>query len=547
MNKQNKFKIITPSYNNENWVEYNLASVLNQTYENWEVLYINDNSTDLTFTKVGELVENDPRFTLINNKINMGAAHNYMEHMSLIENNDEIVVHLDGDDWFADEYVLEKLNLLYNKTDCWMTYGKFVQWDGENYIEANPQNTPYHDFVHDHKYYRRDIWRSSHLRTYRTFLFNSIKKEDLINPITKEYYWHAIDLAWQFPCMEMCGKEKIEIPNFYTYVYNQHPSVVSRTREREHINNMHIEEEIRNKKIYKTGLGNGTLPQINVIGDFRERNSIPSKFSYVYNRLHGDFDATLIQDGDCFKYIAGEFGKLPGIVIADLHEPRHLFNYNSLHSLIKQNSDKFHYILTYDEDLLELPNAIFRNGGYECVLNKNVHSLEHPLLADESLFGVYTKSKNISYISSNKTFTEFHIFRNQCASFIRDNRLPVDIYGVGYNFIKQKLDGLKDYKFSIAIENGELNNYFTEKILDCFLTGTVPIYRGCSNIHKFFNMDGIITFDTIVELQEIINSVVKNEYTISNSTLTDNYDRALEYCYNNDRFFNKYLKEIINA
>jgi glycosyltransferase involved in cell wall biosynthesis len=51
---ENKFKIITPSYNNEEWVEYNLASVLNQTYTNYEVLYINDNSTDNTFNKVKE-------------------------------------------------------------------------------------------------------------------------------------------------------------------------------------------------------------------------------------------------------------------------------------------------------------------------------------------------------------------------------------------------------------------------------------------------------------------------------------------------------------
>ena len=44
--QQNKFKIVIPSYNNESWLEPNIASILNQTYKNYEVLYIDDCSTD---------------------------------------------------------------------------------------------------------------------------------------------------------------------------------------------------------------------------------------------------------------------------------------------------------------------------------------------------------------------------------------------------------------------------------------------------------------------------------------------------------------------
>ena len=52
----NKFTIITPSYNNIDWVEYNLASILNQTHTNWRLLYIDDCSTDGTFEKVSEIL-----------------------------------------------------------------------------------------------------------------------------------------------------------------------------------------------------------------------------------------------------------------------------------------------------------------------------------------------------------------------------------------------------------------------------------------------------------------------------------------------------------
>ena len=52
----------------------------------------------------------------------------------------------------------------------------------------------------------------------------------------------------------------------------------------------------------------------------------------------------------------------------------------------------FDLILTFDKELLKLPNAIFRNGGYEVVLNKNVHRAEHPLLQDDSLIQIYKSS-----------------------------------------------------------------------------------------------------------------------------------------------------------
>lgn len=542
----NKFVIITPSYNNSDWVEYNIASILNQTYENWRVIYINDCSTDDTLNKVRNIVGNNSKFTIIDNDINRGATFNYFENLESIDDTD-IVIHLDGDDWLVDENVLSNLNNFYNKYGFWMTYGGMVAWDGNSYKPANPQNTHYSDFVHKHKLYRRDAWRASHLRTYKSFLLKSLDKSVLKDLENSEYYWHAADLAFQYPLMEMCGKEKIGVVDFYTYVYNQHPNIVSRTKERESVHNNKYELEIRNRKKYKYGLNKGTLPLINVIGDFRERNSIPTKFSYIYNQLDGEFDVTLIQDMECIRYITGDIPKINGIVIADIHEAPHLMNQNQVYDLVLKNYTMFDYILTYDEDLLKLPNSVFRNGGYECVLNKNIHKHNYPTLADESLFSIYEKTKNISFITSNKKFTEFHRFRNECVELLSNNNNDVDIYGLGYNEIEGKIEGIMDYKYSIAIENGLHMNYFTEKLLDCFLTGTIPIYKGCPNIGDFFDINGIITFDTKDELITIIDKIKKNEYIIDNSIINYNYNRALEFCYDNDRFYEKYLHPILKT
>jgi glycosyltransferase involved in cell wall biosynthesis len=546
---KNKFKFVIPSYNNEEWVEYNIASILNQTYENYEVLYIDDASTDNTYNKVIDIVSNDNRFTVIKRQENKGATYNYFFELEdyLIDDND-IIIHLDGDDWLYDENVLENLNNFYNDKGVWMTYGKFYCYRGNERVELGyPQSTPYSDFVLEHKLFRRDTWRASHLRTYRTFLFKALNPNDLYSAIDGKLYWHATDLAFQFAYMEMCPKDKVGVVDFPTCVYNQAPKNSERTAQREHLDNSKYEAEIRNKKKYKEGLSGETLPQVNVIGDFRERNSIPKTFSYVYNLLDGDFDVTLIQDAEIIKYINGQIPINKGIIVADIHEAPHLLDQYKVYDAVKQNYQMFDFIFTFDSELLKLPNAVFRNGGYEVVLNKNVHRQEYPILQDDSLIQIYSKKlHNISFITSNKTTTVGHRFRLECVNEIVNKGIQgVDIFGVGIKEIRGKIDALRDYKYSIAIENGIYKNYFTEKILDCFLTGTIPIYNGTTNIGDFFNPKGFYIFENKQQLIDIILSINDETYADKAKYIEENYKKAHEYWYNNDKLFKKFINTLI--
>jgi glycosyltransferase involved in cell wall biosynthesis len=546
--KRNKFIIIVASYNNEDWVEYNLASILNQTYNNYHVYYVDDCSTDRTNEFVTSIVSDNDKFTVIRNENRVGeeAIYNYVRFYNTLK-DDDICVSMCGDDWLIDEQVLENLNKYYNEKDVWMTYGQFYAYDGSNNLtKANPQNTPYPDFVHEHKLYRRDVWRASHLLTFRGFLAKAIDLNDIKSRYNNRWFYHAPDLAVAYPCLEMCPKDKIGVVNFPTYVWNCSEQCQVRTKHRESSDNAKYEIEIRNKKRYKEGLTGEKLPQINAIGGSRENNDIPKDFTYVYNMLDGEFDAVIIPDMEIIKYVEGHIKldkKCP--IIADIHEPPYLFEQQRVYDIVYDNYKMFDRILTYDERLLTLPNAVFRNGGYECVLNKSVHTREYPTLSNANLYSVYDKSKIVSIISSNKTFTEGHRYRVSCVELIRANDSGVDIYGMGYNPINGKLAGLKDYKHSVAIENGIYKNYFTEKILDCFLTGTIPIYRGCTNISDFFNQKGIITFDTHDELLEVLKAIKEDSYTIDKTIIQENYELALKYSYDNDKIFNKYIKDLI--
>ena len=113
---------------------------------------------------------------------------------------------------------------------------------------------------------------------------------------------------------------------------------------------------------------------------------------------------------------------------------------------------------------------------------------------------MYPKTKLVSMIASNKTMCSEHIYRQQ---MIQKFSSKCDHFGRGYRQIENKEDGLKDYCFSIVMENATYANMFTEKITDCFMTGTIPIYYGISNIGDFFDINGIILLDEKFNIENL--------------------------------------------
>jgi glycosyltransferase involved in cell wall biosynthesis len=546
MEKPNKFIILITAYNDEKWVEYNIASILNQTYSNYEVRFYDDSSIDNTYQKTLNLTKDNSKFKIFTRKENKGVLYSHTECFKKI-NDEDIVICMSGDDWFFDENVLENLNNYYNKTDVWMTYGKFYCWNGEsnNVIEANPQNTEYSDFTHDYKLYKKDIWRASHLRTFKGFLCKKLPIQTYKSKLDNKFFDHAADLAMSFPCLELCSKEKIGVVDFPTYVYNVSPSNQLRTQNREsNPNNSKYELEIRNRKTYKT-LENKTsipqkLPQINVFGDIKERHTIPTQFSYVYNLNQGEYDLSFLQDDSILKYLNKEIltnNSQP--IVALVAEGPHLFNQKEVYEKVIQNHHKFTKILGWHESLHSLPNFEF----FPITEISQWNLLPEKL--DINKFKIYNKSKQISFIASNKNMCPGHQLRLECLNEVSNLKLDIDIFGRGINPISSKLDGLKNYYYSIAMENEQLPFYFTEKIIDCFLSGTIPIYYGCSNIENYFNPKGIISFNNKKELIDILNNLDSKFYDNNIEAIKENYDIAQSMWMDNDRMFNKYLNKLI--
>ena len=113
---------------------------------------------------------------------------------------------------------------------------------------------------------------------------------------------------------------------------------------------------------------------------------------------------------------------------------------------------------------------------------------------------VYSKTKLCSMISSMLGNTNLQQYRVGVYNKFKN---IVDCYGKHTNYIENKITGLQDYCFSIAIENSSVPGYFTEKILDCFLTGTVPVYLGDPDIGKHFDERGIILYTDNFDINEL--------------------------------------------
>jgi len=158
---------------------------------------------------------------------------------------------------------------------------------------------------------------------------------------------------------------------------------------------------------------------------------------------------------------------------------------------------------------------------------------------------VHQKTKNISIISSIKKTTSGHQLRH---AIVDSFRPQIDgIYGGGYKFVENKLEALKDYRYSIVVEQGNHNAMFSEKLIDCFVTGTIPIYWGCEgSIGEYFNPDGILQFNKLSDIPDILEKCTEDFYAKNLPAIIENFEKAKQYCIPEDYLWNHYFKNLLN-
>ncbi len=212
------FVIVVPSYNNSPYCEQNILSILNQRYENFRVIFIDDASKDDTFEKVKALVDRSSKkdkVTLIRNSENQGSLKNLYTAIHSCSDQ-EIVVRVDGDDLLAQPFVLKRLNKVYADSNVWMTYGNYLDYPTYKQKPQLCQKFP-KSVLRTHRF-RQYKWVTSHLHTFYAGLFKKISTEHL----SKDGVFLPVagDVAIILPMLEMAAGH-FQFIEEILYLYNR--------------------------------------------------------------------------------------------------------------------------------------------------------------------------------------------------------------------------------------------------------------------------------------------------------------------------------------
>lgn len=211
---------------------------------------------------------------------------------------------------------------------------------------------------------------------------------------------------------------------------------------------------------------------------------------------------------------------------------------------VYDNYKLFDHIYTHNSSLLKLPNSRWVPGGGVWIGTE----------FGGGEYKICDKSKLCSFVSSNKSMCQLHNTRSQLFKFIEKKQAGnikennIDLFGMAFqyagsnNAFVKPVDYLSDYMFSVIMENYIDDYYFTEKILNCFATGTIPIYLGARKIDSVFNGDGIIKFSSAVDFLKVRPTLSRELYDSKIEAVRQNHEIAKSYICVEDFMWENYLR-----
>ena len=200
---------------------------------------------------------------------------------------------------------------------------------------------------------------------------------------------------------------------------------------------------------------------------------------------------------------------------------------------IISHKDWFDLILTWNEDVLAACENAKKFIFGTCWINWETFKPD--------------KKNEISYIMSTKRMSEGHNLRWEIwDKYSKLNNIK------DFTFkrwltpprLENKNVLFENAKFHIVVENVSRNNWITEKVIDCFATKTIPIYWGCPNIGHLFNSRGILQFNTLEELEAILENITPELHDGMLDIIEENYQKSKKYYNVDDRLKDEINKKI---
>jgi hypothetical protein len=213
--------------------------------------------------------------------------------------------------------------------------------------------------------------------------------------------------------------------------------------------------------------------------------------------------------------------------IAWLLEPPAI--YSAGYEYAQKHLDRFDYVLTYNRALVG-DNVLFcPHGGCWIPGEGDQRNLPRTVC-------VHKKHNLVSIIASDKTSTDGHKLRHAIINRYNDQ---LAAFGPQYKALEHKEDALIDFMFSIVVENSICDDYFTEKLIDCFATGTIPIYWG-TKVEPYFDAGGVLAFSNIDELGDILSQLSPELYYNLTYHINNNFSKHFQYRVPENWMFEQY-------
>ena len=115
-----KVSIITPLFNAERYVSETIKSVLNQSYQNWEMIIVDDCSSDQSVSIVEKFLVNDKRIRILKNDINLGPGGS--RNKAINAASGDIIAFLDSDDIWHPEKLSKHLEFMEKTLQSFLTH-----------------------------------------------------------------------------------------------------------------------------------------------------------------------------------------------------------------------------------------------------------------------------------------------------------------------------------------------------------------------------------------------------------------------------------------
>ena len=142
--------VCIPVLNMENYIEKNLISILNQSFQDFHIIIVDDASNDKTTKIIRKIQYDDKRIKLISHQKTLGVYRSRIE--SILNSKSKYIILMDPDDIYINEYLFQNL-YIYNKNKNLdiIEFSVMRQIEGKNkiYLPDNDFETHYHKFNRD--------------------------------------------------------------------------------------------------------------------------------------------------------------------------------------------------------------------------------------------------------------------------------------------------------------------------------------------------------------------------------------------------------------